>query len=77
MIKYAAYLTGLAVVVGLYLLASNTIERTAAEQSAPLSVVVWTDNETGCEYVGSWRSSNHIIPRIAADGRTHKGCIAR
>lgn len=34
-----------------------------------------TDHETGCQYLSSPGSSG-IVPRIAADGKTHMGCKA-
>ncbi|WP_371767525.1 hypothetical protein [Massilia sp.] len=35
---------------------------------------VYTDEFTGCQYIGQRNSSAGITPRIAADGRTHLGC---
>ena len=34
---------------------------------------VFLDNETGCQYL-STHTSTGMVPRIAADGRTHLGC---
>ena len=33
------------------------------------------DHETGCEYLSS-PSGSGMVPRIAADGKTHMGCKA-
>jgi hypothetical protein len=36
---------------------------------------VYTDGETGCQYLGQRSTSAGITPRIAADGKTQMGCI--
>lgn len=36
-------------------------------------LIVYTDNQTGCQYV---TESRGLTPRIAADGKTHMGCKA-
>lgn len=38
-------------------------------------VYVFTDHETGCQYVGPGGRGAYT-PRIAADGRSHMGCRA-
>jgi hypothetical protein len=34
----------------------------------------YTDEFTGCQYIGQRNSSAGITPRIAADGHSHMGC---
>lgn len=38
------------------------------------SVYRYIDPDTGCHYLSVYRSS--LVPRIAADGKTHLGCGA-
>ncbi|GGX99006.1 hypothetical protein GCM10007386_32410 [Pseudoduganella dura] len=52
----------------------------AAPQPAPApgagfgyAPYVYIDSETGCEYL-STHTSTGLVPRMAADGLTHKGC---
>jgi hypothetical protein len=37
---------------------------------------LFTDNATGCQYLGYGASSNGkaLTPRIASDGKSHMGC---
>jgi len=44
----------------------------ALKPGTPLEVTI--DGPTGCEYLKSAYTDKVLIPRIAADGRTHKGC---
>jgi hypothetical protein len=46
-------------------------------QSPNASVAIlsaYTDEYTGCQYIGQRSSNAGITPRIAADGKTHMGC---
>jgi hypothetical protein len=35
---------------------------------------VYTDDDSGCQYLGQRSTSAGITPRIAADGKTQMGC---
>jgi hypothetical protein len=37
----------------------------------------YTDPATGCEYLTKIGTNADIAPRIAVDGRTHRGCRGR
>lgn len=46
---------------------------TLVERSPSTSIYVFKDQDTGCEYL--FASSGYIlVPRIASDGMTHRGC---
>lgn len=37
---------------------------------------LYSDPETGCQYLGQYSGNAGITARIAADGKTHMGCKA-
>jgi hypothetical protein len=39
-----------------------------------VTLSIYLDAATGCQYLGQRNSSAGITPRIAADGKTHMGC---
>jgi len=57
-------------------------EQTSAPRPMPdapqldgyVTLSMYIDSATGCQYLGQRSSSAGITPRIAADGKTHMGC---
>lgn len=46
----------------------------AAPRASNIVLYVYTDDETGCQYIGQMNTNAGVTARIAADGKTHMGC---
>lgn len=64
-----------AVLAVLVLVAGCEPVRDPQSPNAKVAILsIYTDEHTGCQYIGQRNSSAGITPRIAADGRSHMGC---
>jgi hypothetical protein len=74
--------TGLVVLMAVGLSMSSRTDEVPPSEPMPLpggsaryQPYVYLDQVTGCEYL-STHLANGLVPRIAADGKTHMGCKA-
>ncbi len=62
-------------------LQADAEQTTYSDLDYPVHVQTLTDNETGCQYIVIKTKSSEgglaITPRIAADGKSSKGCKQR